>query len=286
MNAIFYALMSYIGWGAGDIFGAIASRKIGGFKTTFWIMVGASILFLPLTFFYWNSLVSAPLPIILVAILVGFFYQSGNFAINEALTKTDASIVLTIMGSFGAFIVLFSTLFLHEPLSLVHALIILYIFSGVFLCTYQKTTSHKSKDKTKGIVLSLYAAICFGIFFTVFKVLSQKLGWFWPIYLSFLWLPVTYVYLRKININPTFVDIKISFFPLLYNLLLLRGADFTFNIGLQMGLAAIVAPIASASPTLSVILAFIVFHEKPTNRQLVGILLALSGIVALGFMGS
>lgn len=285
MNAIFFALISYFGWGAGDIFGAIASRKIGGFKTTFWIMVGASILFAPLTFYYWNSLISAPLHIILVAILVGFFYQSGNFAVNEALNKADASIVLTTMGSFGAFIVLFSTLFLHEPLSLTHAVIITMIFFGVFLCTYQKNTSVKSQEM-RGVWLALYAAISFGIFFTAVKVFSSTLSWFWPIYLSFFWLPIIYVYLRKININPTLIDIKISFFPLLCNLLLLRGADFTFNIGLQLGLASIVAPIASASPTLSVILAFLVFHEKPTQRQLFGIALALIGIVLLGFAGS
>ena len=95
-----------------------------------------------------------------------------------------------------------------------------------------------------------------------------------------------YLYLRKINISPSGKDIKLAFIPLVFNLLLLHGADFTFNIGLQLGLASIVAPIASASPTLSVILAFIIFHEKPTRRQLFGIALALIGIVLLGFAGS
>ena len=31
MTAIFFALISYLGWGIGDIFGTIASRKIGGY---------------------------------------------------------------------------------------------------------------------------------------------------------------------------------------------------------------------------------------------------------------
>jgi len=68
------------------------------------------------------------------------------------------------------------------------------------------------------------------------------------------------------------------------SLLLLRGGDFIFNVGLQKGLAAVVAPIASAAPTLSVILAGILFHEKPTQKQIIGIVLALIGIVALGFV--
>ena len=285
MNAIFYALISYVGWGAGDIFGAIASRKIGGYKTTFWIMAAAAILFAPLTFVYWHALITTPIPIILAAILIGFFYQSGNFAVNEALRRTDASIALTVMGSFGAFIVLFSTIFLRESLPLFHAGIIILIFIGVFLCTYQPKSSIKTLDM-KGVWLALYAAVSFGIFFTAVKVFSSTLSWFWPIYLSFLWLPFIYLYLRRINIRPSGKDIKRAFVPLIFNLLLLRGADFTFNIGLQLGLASIVAPIASASPTLSVILAFLVFHEKPIQRQLFGIALALIGIVLLGFAGS
>lgn len=285
MTDVLFALISYIGWGAGDIFGAIAARRIGGYQTTFWIMTAASFLFSPLIIVYWHTLAATPIPLILAAIAVGFFYQSGNFAINEALRRTDASIALTIMGSFGALVVLFSTLFLHEPLPVLHAGIITMIFTGVYLCTYQPNAIVDHR-KTSGIWYAAYAAVSFGIFFTVVKLFTPTLGWFWPIYLSFLWLPVIYLYLLHIGIRPTGTDLRRASKPLLFNLLLLRGGDFAFNIGLQQGLAAVVAPIGSASPTLSVILAFLVFHEKPTRRQSIGILLALIGIVALGFVGN
>lgn len=284
MSPIIYALFSYIGWGTGDIFGAISARKIGGYQTAFWIMVGAALIFTPLTFIYWNSLASSPLAIIITAITVGFFYQSGNFAVSEALRRADASIVLTTMGSFGAFVVIFSTIFLHEPLSLAHSIIITILFIGVFLCTFRPGVSVKHKDMI-GVWLAFYAAISFGIFFTTIKVFSPTLGWFWPLYLSFLWLPFIYLYLRSKHIQLSRKELKSAFIPLLFCLLLLRIGDFMFNIGLQQGLAAIVAPIGSASPTLSVILAFIIFHEKPTKRQTFGIVLALTGIVALGFVG-
>lgn len=283
MNAVIFALISYVGWGAGDIFGAIASRKIGGYQTTFWIMTAGAILFAPLTFVYWQSLANTPVPTILAAILLGFFYQSGNFAVNEALRRTDASIALTVMGSFGALVVLFSTLFLHEALSLPLAGVITIIFTGVFLCTYQPTSSI-NRTNMSGVWFAAYAAVSFGIFFTAVKTFTPTLSWFWPIYLSFLWLPFIYAYLRSINIRPSGNDIKRALKPLMYNLLLLRGGDFAFNIGLQQGLAAVVAPIGSASPSLSVILAFLVFHEKPTKRQRIGIGLALTGIIALGFI--
>src|SRR6516162_7181657 len=48
MQAILFALVAHIGWGAGDIFGAISSRKIGGYSMTFW----SYLLRIPLLAFF------------------------------------------------------------------------------------------------------------------------------------------------------------------------------------------------------------------------------------------
>ncbi len=284
MLAYIFGLISYFGWGIGDIFGAITARKIGGYQTTFWIMTGAALLFTPLAFLYWHMLISAPLIVIAAAILVGFLYQSGNFAVSLALVESDVSIVLTIMGSFGALIVLFSTLFFHEPLNLSKFIIIAGIFLGVFLCTY-KPGAHVDRNHMRGVWLALYSAFSFGLFFTVVKLFTPTLSWFWPVYLSFFWLPLFYLWFRRMHIRISTNALSKARIPILASLLLLRGGDFFFNVGLQHGLAAIVAPIGSASPTLSVLLAFLIFHEKLTKRQLIGIIVALTGIVALGFVG-
>ena len=284
MIAYLFGLLSYLGWGTGDIFGAIAARKIGGFQSGFWVMTGAAILFMPLAFLYRQLLFSTPFPVVLLAFLSGFLYQSGNFAVSVALVESDVSIVLTIMGTFGALIVLFSTLFLHEPITLIETGIITAIFSGVFLCTY-KPGAKLDRRHMRGVWLALYAAVSFGLFFTILKTFTATLSWFWPLYLSFLWLPIFYLWFRQVRIPISIVAFRKARVPVIASLLLLRGGDLVFNVGLQKGLSLIVAPIGGASPTLSVILAFLVFHEKPTRRQLAGIILALTGIVALAFVG-
>ncbi len=286
MLSYVFGLISYIGWGAGDIFGATAVRKIGGFQTAFFIMVIAALFLLPLAILYWPMLVAAPPAILLLAIASGFLYQTGNIAVSEALHDTDVSLVLTVMGSFGALIILFSTVFLHEPITLPEIGLISLIFLGVFLCTFRPGTKISSKGN-RGVLLSLYSAFAFGLFFTLNKTFTPTLSWFWPLYLSFLWLPVIYIWLRKKHI-PVSLDHAWSKarVPLFFAFLCLRGGDLIFNIGLQHGAAAIVAPIGSASPTLSVLLAFLIFRDKPTRRQLLGIVLALLGIVLLGFVGN
>ena len=111
-------------------------------------------------------------------------------------------------------------------------------------------------------------------------------GWFWPIYLTSLWLPVViWIVWKKQELNLP-KNWKQSVLPLIACTLLLRGGDFFFNAAIDQGLSAVVAPIAGAYPTLSVILAYFVFREVPTRRQIMGIALALTGIVALGFVGS
>ncbi len=284
MDSYLFGLISYFGWGVGDIFGAVAVRKIGGVQTAFWIMVIAAVFLSPLAVWYWPLLASASPAVIGLALVTGFLYQSGNIAVSEAMRTTDVSLVLTVMGSFGALVVLFSTVFLHEPLAPAELAVISVIFAGVFCCTWRPGTKITATSN-RGIWLSLYAAVAFGLFFTVVKLFTASLSWFWPLYLSFLWLPVIYVWLT-VTRTPLSISGAVSKagLPLLLAFLCLRGGDLMFNTGLQRGSAAIVAPIGSASPTLSVLLAFLVFHDKPTRLQFTGILLALTGVVALGFV--
>ena len=44
MSAIFYGLISYVGWGTGDIFGTFATRKVGPYVTTFWAFAFGALL--------------------------------------------------------------------------------------------------------------------------------------------------------------------------------------------------------------------------------------------------
>jgi len=45
MLAIIFALIAFVGWGTGDIFGGLVSRKIGGYSTTVYYYVLSFLLF-------------------------------------------------------------------------------------------------------------------------------------------------------------------------------------------------------------------------------------------------
>lgn len=281
------AVITYFGWGIGDVFGTVPARTIGPYRTMIGFIVITLVLFFPLIFNHVSQLSLFTPTLFLICALLGFFFVLGNIAVGEALRRTYASLALTIISSYSAIIVLFSVIFYREPLTLWQILSIAIIFIGIFFCTYTPQGNvNLTKSHRSGIVWAIIGMVSIGIFFTAIKPVTAIVGWFWPIYLTSLWLPVVlWVVWKKKELNlPS--NWKSAMFPLVACTILIRGGDFFFNAAIDNGLSAVVAPIAGAYPTLSVILSYFVFREVPTKRQIFGIVLALTGIVALAWVGS
>ncbi len=277
-----FGIITYIGWGSGDVFGTFATRKIGPYVTTFWAFAFAALLGLLYVPFAFADL-SRITPIFLACnILLGIIYIAGNLTFNEALRLSSAPIVGTIGGSFAALTVLLSFLFLGEHISLIRTLLILFVFLGVFITS---TAHNQTKEKgfTRGILLALVSFFVWGIYFTFNKVLMSRMGWFWPNYIPILLFPIIAIYMKWKRIPFILPDHTITPF-LFLNALALRGGDFAFNIGASLGLTATIAPMGGAYPTLFAVLSHFIFHDPLNKKQVAGIAIALTGLVALGFV--
>ena len=284
MNAIFYGLISYVGWGTGDIFGTFATRKVGPYITTFWAFAFDALLgslYIP---FALPELAAITPQLFLINIALGILYIGGNLMFNEALRLSSAPIVGTIGGSFSALTVLLSYIFLGEKISSLHLLLILIVFAGVYITT----TAHDQKSDAnakRGIMLAFLSFIVWGTYFTFLKVLMKPMGWFWPNYIPMLLFPMIGIYMKWKKIPFSMPKIGVLT-PLFFNALLLRGGDFAFNVGASLGLTATVAPFGGSYPTLFALLSHLVFHDPLSKKQIAGILIALAGLVALGFTGT
>ncbi len=284
MPAFLFAFLSYIGWGTGDIFGAIASRKIGAYAATFWIFAIGILLFSLYIPFALNDLQALTLPIFLLNLTLGFLYISGNVALNEALVRSNPSLVLTISGSFGTLVVVLSLLFLDERISIAQALIIAVIFLGVFLCTFDFRILKKKQKFDAGVLFALYSMTSFALYFTFIKQIIHQIGWFWPNFISMLWTPMIFFYMRWKHMKVKNPIASKSLFPIAASAFLLRAGDFAFNLGISLGYTVLVAPIAGAYPTLSAIIAYKVFKDPITKQQIIGIIITLCGIVLLSLL--
>jgi len=282
MQPILFALFAFIGWGSGDVFGGLVSRKIKGYSSAFWLYLFCfliSSLFVP---FFWSELSSISLQMWLLMIALNLMGPIPMVALLEGIRVGNASLVGTIGSAFAALTVVLSVIFLNDKLSFFQIIPIVIIFVGLFLSSFElKSLNLKNIFADKGVPYGLVAMALWGIYFTFIRIPVREVGWFWPSYLALLGIPVILVYMwfKKIKVEKL-PGPKMVLFSFL-SALLLEGATFSYNFAVMTGQTSIVAPIAGSYPILYVILSRFVFKDRLTKQQLIGILVTLLGIATL-----
>lgn len=287
MQAILPAIISYFGWGVGDIFGTIVTRKIGAYSTTFWAFVFRFMLVSLYVPFAVDLLKNINLQIIIINILLGFIFIGAALSFNEALRIGNASLVGTISASFVGVVVILSIIFLGEKLTISQLISILVIFSGLILSSLSFGELKKRKIiGNRANLLALLTMLGWGIYFTFIKIPVEHIGWFWPNYITLSLFPFLYLFGKAKKFTLKNVSVNRIYIFLLVAVILVQLADFSFNFGISKGLTSVVAPIAGSYPTLFALLAFIIFKDKITRQQILGITITLVGIVLLVFYSS
>lgn len=281
MISILFALISYVGWGIGDIFLAIASRKIGGYSSAFWTYIIGIIIGSMVAPFYFYELYSLTLPIFIINIFLGILIISGWVTYNEALQIGNASMVGTISSSFAAITVILSIIIFKDPITFTQIVAIVIIFLGLLLSTLEISEWKRGKLFNKGILLALFTMISWGIVYALIRIPIQVIGWFWTGYIYALLSPIILLFMRvrKIPLQKPASYKALSL--LIFCTMFLASAEYSFNFAISKGYTSIVAPIAGSYPTLFVVIAFFVFKDKITKQQIAGVITALAGIVLL-----
>lgn len=282
MNAIFFALVSYIGWGSGDIFSAKASRKIGTFITAFWTdFIGFIFLSLFVPFFL-QDLKRIDAEIFFITLLLSIILWIAWPVFLEALRIGNSSIVGTIAGSFGGLVVIFSKVFLKESILPVQFFAIIIILIGIVLSSLNfSDLRNKKLIENKGTLLALIAMLIWGVYFTFVRIPTDQIGWFWPAYIAVATGTVIMTMLSLIKRKNVRKIPSKQYLNLSLSSILTTSGTVSYNIAITQGLTAIVAPIASSYPTLFVLLSRIFFKDKLTRQQWAGIATGLLGIMLL-----
>lgn len=276
------AFMTFIGWGTGDIFGVIATRKIGPFATSILVFIIGfviSTLYIPFTP---NTLSVYTLPLLIINIILGTCYVMGNLFVNIAFQKTTASMVGVVIQSFPAAVLILSAMVYGDAITIPQAVAIAMVFGGIALLSLDpKDFRHTLLRTDVGLRYALAATVLFAFYFTFLRNVITAVGWFWPNYISFLMFPVVLLYLKVKNIKPDLRTTPSVYGAITLAALLLRSGDIAFNYGLSLGQSAIMVPVSGASPILFVVLSYLVFRERVRNLQWTGIILTLLGLMIL-----
>lgn len=284
MLEIVFALIAFFGWGVGDIFGTLATRRLGSLSTSAWSMaVGVliSVLFIPLI---QSTIHNLTLNILVINMLLGLIFLLGLICFNEGLRVGNPSMVGTVAASFAAVSVVLSIIFLKEKININQSFSIALIFLGLILSVY--TGFKKSKNTAlKGVMFALITMITWGIYYAFIKIPVESIGWFWPQVITLSLFPVVFIFMGAKGERVQIPSLKhAALFLVLINGFLVGGGEFAYNFAISKGYTAIVAPIAGSYPVLFVILASFIFKERTTLGQKFGILTTLLGIVFLSIL--
>jgi len=282
MPAIFFALISYLGWGTGVFVEAIVARRLRWYSLTFWAYILSFVILSFLTPFFikdFAGLTFSLLILILLLAFVGIFL--GTIFYYEALRIGNRALVGTIASSFPAVAVILSIIFLGEKLSIQQTIAITVIFIGIFLST---VSFQKFKEKfllNKATLFAIITMLSWGIYLAFIKIPVEKIGWFWPNYLTFLLFPLILIYVKAKGLRIEKPTENKAFIPLILSTILVRVAELSYNFAISKSLVSVVAPIAGANITLFIVLAFLIFKDPITKQQILGIITTLIGIVLL-----
>ncbi len=285
MQAIIFALISFIGWGAGDIFGTIAARKIGGLQTSFWYVLLQGAIFGIVGLFFLDNLKNITLGLFLFNILLGILGTIGVIALYEGLKIGNASLVVSISTSFTAITTILSIIFLGETLNIFQAVSVIVIFTGITISTLELKELKKGRvTLSREILLGIIAMLTWGFYWAFIKIPIKEIGWAWPSFIACLSLPIIPLFARARKIKLGIVEgFKKARTTLILQATIMSAAALCFNIAISLGKTSIVAPITGSYPILFVMLAAIFFKDPIKKQQIVGITTTLIGIAALSF---
>jgi drug/metabolite transporter (DMT)-like permease len=277
MLSILYGLSSAITWGAADFCGGLASRKSRAFHAVLYgeafgllILLVASIFIHepPLSLKSWLLCSFAGSMGVFGLLLFFYAFEKGQMTVVAPVSALTATLLPVIVGSFldgfPGYVI-----FAGFALALV----------AIYLISKPAGDTKSLRLRIKDLAFPLIGGLCFGAYFVIFHQGSQQ-GLILPLVAARSAGVLTMIIFLLIT-RQRFLPASPAWLYLFLNGILdVTGNGFYVLAG-QAGRMDIAAVLASLYPASTVLLAWLILHEKISRSQFVGILIALVAIVLM-----
>ncbi len=278
---ILMGIVAMLCWGATDFFAAKAVRKSDVHKTLMWSQIAAVAAFIPVLYFFFDvPLIS--LSSIGIILITGFLSVAAYLAYYKGLQIGKVSVVSPVTACWGAVTFVLSLTFLNESVTMIQTLGVCLAVLGAVMVSFRFHDIIKVRIKSvmKGAELGAIAALGWGVYFVFIDVLVSELNWIIAIFLAKAVSMIYFLAYCGASKKGLAFPKNIAFLVVLIGLLETIGY-MAYGYGITSEHTAIVAPIATAFPAVTVVLARIFFTESLELNQKLGIVSVLSGLVLL-----
>ncbi len=284
--SVLFGLAFAVGIGVADVLSAGLTRRMGVLRTVFLLQL-ISVLGMSLFALWTRPLggLEASDWILMSALtaLVALFYL-GFF---KALQLGPIALVGPIVAAHSAIIILLAMFVLGEPVGAWKMAAIAATICGVALASVDWRAlgaGRADRRKIMGLGVALAVAVCIAAGFWQFAIalLSRDLGWFVPVYLTRLFMVALLVPIVAIRREWPWrpMNRKLALTVLAAAVLESLGL-FAFTRGSEIGIVSIVAAASTAYPVVPIIGGIMLFGERLSTIQLVGLIVVFAGLFAL-----
>jgi drug/metabolite transporter (DMT)-like permease len=281
--SLLFGLFTAIGFGAGDFFGGLASKKSPAMSVSFYSQFTAAVLIGMMALFPGGT---PDLNGIFWGFAAGIAVGLGIIKYYRALSNGSMGLTATVMGVFSALVPFAAGMMIGERPSWVATAGVLIVIGALVLVTNRKDETGKSTsthhnpnyDKT-GLYDGIIAGICFGFSF-VFVGLATTVNPLWPVFATATGslAPILAVQLVKSGAWPSIG----SSWKITVLAGISQGLGFiAFGLAVLDGLISIVSVAGALSPIPTALIALAVLGERLSRRQLGGVAVALIGVLFL-----
>lgn len=279
MASVGYGTLAMAGWGCGDFMAKRLVAPLGYYRVLLYTqLVGLVPLFL-LAAMFPPPLPSSPTA---MALIVGTMCSvSSLFFFYKALSLGKASIITPVASTSAIVAMALSFVILGETLTMLQIMCLALVVTGILFLS--RTRSNSGELREKGLPYALGCMITAGLNSILIKFLSYHLGdigtlFFNRVLATVILLVIFQSYRKKFTQKTkNNVSLKVIVATGLIEFL----GYFGYIVGVSVGLVSIVAPVSSASPAVTVLLAQTFLREELLQIQKLAIVFVTLGIVLL-----
>ncbi|MBK7450479.1 MAG: DMT family transporter [Anaerolineales bacterium] len=283
--SIILGIGGMLGWGIYDFLGGVFSKQIGSFKSLFWSQLAGliSILLLAIAL---KATFDIPVLVLALSPLASIVYSAGYLFFFKGFEKGNVSIIAATMNLWAVFTMSFAFLFMGQRLSTTQTIGVFLILSGATLAAIDwKSINKQGFQLSLGVREAILGAFFFGVFWNISEIVSEEIGWLLSTVLTKLGITIFllgFSLFAKQEIGLTNIPTKTKYAVLLMGIIEVSAVALV-NYGLTIGDAILITPIASALSIVTIALAVIFLKDKLSKLQLIGVVIAILGIVATAF---
>ncbi len=282
--SIGYGIVCMVGWGFGDFIAKRIVAPLGYYRLLLYVQLVGLVPLLLLAAIFTPPVPSSPRTIVLI-LATGVCSVSSLFFFYKGLRVGKASIITPVASTSAIVAIALSYAILGETLTLPQIMCIALVMVGILVVSMRSDSDGRSDN---GIPYAIACMLSAGLNFILIKLVSMDIGEIGTLFFNRILVTLILLFVIPFFGNPFSRNVqrKVSLKMIVTAGLTDFAGFFGFVVGVGVGIVSIIAPISSASPAVTVVLAQVFLKERLVRIQKVAVVSVILGISLLSILSS